>query len=135
MSMMQLPPGLAPQDVRHLFVRNHTVQARIGIHDFELTAPQRLIINVDFYVLKAATTSAADAIDDVVDYDFVREEIRALVERQHFNLQETLVDAIAAAVFTKPSVLAVTVSTAKPDVYPDCEAVGVEVTLCRKAVR
>jgi dihydroneopterin aldolase len=31
------------------------------------------------------------------------------------------------AVLEHPSVMAARVSTAKPDVYPDCEAVGVEV--------
>ena len=44
-----------------------------------------------------------------------------------FELQETLCDDIAARLLSHPSVRAVRVSTCKPDVYPDCEAVGVEV--------
>ena len=35
---------------RRLFLRGLTVDAHIGIHDHELKAAQRLIIDVDLYV-------------------------------------------------------------------------------------
>jgi dihydroneopterin aldolase len=49
------------------------------------------------------------------------------VGRGHIHLQETLCDDVAAALLAHPNVRAVAVSTEKPDVYPDCDAVGVEV--------
>ena len=45
----------------------------------------------------------------------------------HIHLQETLCDDVLALMLAHPSVRAARVSTAKPDVYPDCDAVGVEV--------
>ena len=60
------------QHHRRLFLRGLQVQARIGIHDFEQQAPQRLIIDVDLYVSLADTQVSNDQLDEVVDYDFVR---------------------------------------------------------------
>ncbi|RKI32003.1 dihydroneopterin aldolase, partial [Corallococcus sp. AB049A] len=45
----------------------------------------------------------------------------------HIHLQETLCDDLLTRMLAHPLVQAALVSTAKPDVYPDCEAVGVEV--------
>mgnify|MGYP002776439673 CR=1 FL=1 len=41
--------------------------------------------------------------------------------------QETFCDDIVTAMLLHPKVIAARVSTAKPDVYPDCHSVGVEV--------
>lgn len=130
MSLLSIHPRLA--DCRRLFLRNHEVQVRIGVHAFEQLAPQRMLINVDLYVPLAQSTPQADRLDEVVDYDFVRREIAARVAQGHIQLQETLADDIAARLLAHPQVRAVRVSTEKPDVYPDCEAVGVEVFRLRE---
>lgn len=112
---------------RRLFLRRHEVQVRIGVHAFEKEAPQRMWIDVDLYVPLSQTTPARDHIDEVVDYDFVREVVAARIASGHIELQETLCDDIAERLLAHPGVRAVRVQTSKPDVYPDCEAVGVEV--------
>jgi dihydroneopterin aldolase len=118
-------PRLA--DCRRLFLRDFELPVRIGVHDFEQGAPQRMRFNVDLFVPLADTTPQADHIAEVVDYDFVRERIRARVARGHIQLQETLADDILQAMLAHPGVRAACVRTEKPDVYPDCAAVGVEV--------
>jgi dihydroneopterin aldolase len=45
----------------------------------------------------------------------------------HVHLQETLCDDLATALLQHPKVRAVRVSSEKPDAYPDCRSVGVEV--------
>ena len=112
---------------RRLFLRAHAVWLDIGVHDFEKRARQRVVFNVDLYVPLARSTPRADALHEVVDYDFIRERIAALAGRGHVQLQETLADDVLAAMLAHPDVKAARVSTEKPDVYPDCEAVGVEV--------
>ena len=119
---------------RRLFLRGLTVQAQIGIHDFELQAAQRLIIDVDLYVSFAGTTPKDDRIDEVVDYDFVRAVVHGRVAQGHINLQETLCDDILTRLLENTGVMAARVSTRKPDVYPDCEAVGVEVFRAKPGV-
>lgn len=112
---------------RRLFLRNHEVDIGIGVHAFEQGRPQRVRINVDLYVPLACSTPVGDVLDEVVDYDFVREVVRERVGRGHIQLQETLADDLLRSLLAHPQVVAVRVSTEKPDVYPDCEAVGVEV--------
>ena len=115
------------QDCRRVFLRNYEVFINIGVHEFEKKGEQRILINVDLYVPLADTTPTADHLDEVVDYDFIRSTIAQRMARGHIHLQETLCDDILTQVLAHPKVQAARVSTAKPDVYPDCDAVGVEV--------
>ncbi len=112
---------------RRLFLCDHVVQMRIGAHDFEKTGAQRVVINVDLFVPLAHSTPASDQLHEVVDYDFVREAVARRIARGHVELQETLCDDLLAELLSHPGVRAVRVSTEKPDVYPDCAAVGCEV--------
>jgi dihydroneopterin aldolase len=86
-----------------------------------------VLINVDLYVPLAETTPQLDQLDEVVDYDFIRRSIAERVSRGHIHLQETLCDDVADLMLAHPKVRAVRVSTEKPDVYPDCQSVGVEI--------
>ena len=115
------------RDCRRLFIRDLEVQAQIGVHDFEKRSPQRLRVNVELYVPLAHSTPADDELHEVVDYDFVREAVLARVRRGHVQLQETLADELLAAMLQHPLVRAARIRTEKPDVYPDCAAVGIEV--------
>ena len=121
------------QTCRKLFLRGHVLEVHIGIHDFEQGAPQRMRFDVDLYVPYAHSNPARDRIEDIVDYDFIRTIIRQRTVAGHINLQETLCDHIADDLLCHPHVHAVRVATAKLDVYPDCEAVGVEVFRLRNA--
>ena len=114
-------------DCRRLFLRNYEVSINIGVHSFEKTREQRVLINVDLYIPLALSTPKADDLDEVVDYDFIRRSIAGRVARGHIHLQETLCDDVLALMLAHPKVRAARVSTEKPDVYPDCDSVGCEV--------
>ena len=115
------------RDCRRLFLRNYEVMINIGVHDFEKKGEQRVLINVDLYIPLAESTPKDDQLAEVVDYDFMRETIARRMAAGHVHLQETLCDDVVRAMLAHPNVRAVRVSTMKPDVYPDCEGVGVEV--------
>jgi dihydroneopterin aldolase len=99
--------------------------ASIGIHGFEQTVRQKLLVSV---VLLLDPPAGPDAIANVQDYDFVREGVLKLVSGGHFNLQETLCSAILDLCLAQKGVLGVVVQTDKPDVYP-----GVAAVACRMA--
>ena len=124
MTLLALPEL---RDCRRLFLQRPEWPARMGGHDFALRGPPRLLIDVELFVALADSTPRADRLDEVLDYDFIRAVIAEQVAAGHVALQETLVDAIAGRLLAHPKVRAVRVSTEKPDVYPDCAAVGVEV--------
>jgi dihydroneopterin aldolase len=112
---------------RRLFLRDYEVQINIGVHEFEKKGEQRVLINVDLFIPLALSTPKEDHLYEVVDYDFIRSTIAQRMAQGHIHLQETLCDDVARAMLAHPKVRAVRVSTEKPDVYPDCAAVGVEV--------
>lgn len=118
-------PGLS--DCRRLFLRNYEVQINIGVHEFEKKGEQRVLINVDLFIPLELSTPKEDHLVEVVDYDFMRDTIAKRMAQGHIHLQETLCDDVARAMLAHPKVRAVRVSTEKPDVYPDCQSVGVEV--------
>ncbi|MDV3457184.1 dihydroneopterin aldolase [Sphingomonas sp. HF-S4] len=96
----------------------------LGIHEVERAAPQRVVLDV------AMTCHYDDAprdrIEDVVDYDFLREQIRTLAASRHFELQEVLCDHVAALALADPRVTQVRVRSMKLDIYPDAK-IGCEI--------
>ncbi len=112
---------------RRLFLRDHGVMIVIGVHDFEQQRPQRVLINVDLYVPLALSSPTHDKLDEVVDYDFIRQRVADRILQGPIHLQETLCDDLLASMLAHPHVRAARVSTDKPDVYPDCAGVGCEV--------
>ena len=124
-------PALA--NCRRMFLKNYEVLINIGVHEFEKKGEQRVLINVDLFVPLELSTPRADHLQEVVDYDFMRDTIARRMAQGHIHLQETLCDDVARARLAHPKVRAVRVSTAKPDVYPDCDCVGVEVIHIKEA--
>ena len=119
-------------DCRRLFLSNYEIYINIGVHDFEKRGEQRVLINVDLFVPLIENTPTHDSLEEVVDYDFMRQSIVERVSKGHIHLQETLCDDVTKIMLKHPRVRAVRVSTAKPDVYPDCDAVGVEIFLIKE---
>ncbi|HZQ02214.1 MAG TPA: dihydroneopterin aldolase [Reyranella sp.] len=109
---------------RRIFFRDLRLPVSIGIHDFEKKGPQTVVVNVDL-VLAPAEKAHNDRIANVLNYDTVHDGIVALAKSRHFNLQETLVEAILDLCLRQPGVVEARVSTEKPDVYKDCK-VGYE---------
>jgi dihydroneopterin aldolase len=103
------------------------VLLRLGIHPHE-AEPQRVRLDVEL-TITYPQPPAADAIEEVLDYDFVREGILKLAG-QGFALQETLVEAVAALCLSDARVRHVRVRSMKLDVYPDGR-VGCEIVRAR----
>ena len=133
--MQSLLTNPSLMDCRRLFLRDYEVWINIGVHDFEKKGEQRVLINVDLFVPLALSTPTHDTLDEVVDYDFIRRSIGERVARGHIHLQETLADDVLRLMLAHPKVRAARVSTEKPDVYPDCDAVGVEVFAIKPEAR
>ncbi|OSZ67193.1 dihydroneopterin aldolase [Sphingomonas sp. IBVSS1] len=129
--MEPLAPGLVPPQLairtRKIFLEDFDLPVDIGFHDFEVGSPQTLRMNIEVWV-DAAHFPRTDTVNEAWDYDFLRMAVLRLVEGRRFNLQETVAHAIFDLVAARAGVVAVRVSTRKPDVYPDCKAVGVELS-------
>jgi dihydroneopterin aldolase len=110
---------------RRIMLEDFRLPVSIGIHDFERSAPQMVIVNVALE-LSDEMPDPRDRIEDALDYDFIRAGIMAIIKNRHFNLQETLCQEILELVLARGGVRRAKVSTRKPDVYPDCKSIGFE---------
>jgi dihydroneopterin aldolase len=119
-----VPDHLAPK-TRKVVLEDYCLSADIGFHDFEIGTAQRLLVTVEVW-LDEVSFAAADEVGHAWDYDFLRTEIGAMVRGRRFNLQETLVREIYDLVASRRGVAGLRIATRKPDIYPDCAGVGVE---------
>jgi dihydroneopterin aldolase len=102
------------------------IKTDIGFHDFEIGAPQRLLVTVEIW-LEDASAPPKDDPQRAWNYDFLRAEVEEIASSRRFNLQETLAHEIFERLAAFRGVRALRVRTSKPDVYPDAHGVGVEI--------
>ena len=124
-----VPRELAVQSSR-ILLDSLEVQADIGFHDFEIGKPQRLLVTVEIWLEDLAAPRADDPAG-AWDYDLLRNEILRIAGERRYNLQETLVHAIYSRLAAMRGVLGLRVRSAKPDIYADAKAVGVEIASFR----
>jgi dihydroneopterin aldolase len=113
--------------LRHVFVRDLLLDARIGVHQHEKLGPQRIRINIDLAVREADVGEVGDQLENVVCYEEVVSGIRRLVAAGHVNLVETLAEQIAALCLEDRRVRVARVRVEKLDVFEDADSVGVEI--------
>jgi dihydroneopterin aldolase len=122
--------GLVPDHLKvrsaRILLESLEIQTDIGFHEFEVGAPQRLLVTVEIW-LDDTTPPADDDPSRAWDYDFVRREVEEIGSARRYNLQETLAHAIFERIAAFRGVRALRVHTSKPDVYPDARGVGVEI--------
>jgi len=121
-----VPDTLLPR-TRRIVLRDLAVPVDIGFHEFEVGNPQRVFVTVEVW-LDEASFASVDEVAAAWDYDFLRTEILALTAGRRYNLQEILAREIYTLVAARAGVKGLRVATSKPDVYPDCAAVGVELS-------
>jgi dihydroneopterin aldolase len=122
--------GLAPAHLQvrsaRILLEGLEVQADIGFHDFEVGAPQRLLVSAEIW-LEDTSVPPGDDPELAWNYDFLRREVEEIAVARRYNLQETLAHAVFERIAEFRGVKAVRVRTSKPDVYPDAHGVGVEI--------
>jgi dihydroneopterin aldolase len=122
--------GLIPDNLKvrssRILLEKLEVQTDIGFHEFEIGAPQRILVTVEAWLDDPHPPSGDDPAR-AWNYDFLRTEIEELASARRYNLQETLAHAIFDRVAAMRGVRALRVRLSKPDVYPDAAGVGVEI--------
>jgi 7,8-dihydroneopterin aldolase/epimerase/oxygenase len=127
------PIASAARALRHVFIRDLTLLASIGVHPHEHATPQRIRINIDLGVeddgARAFSRAAVgrDELSRVVDYEVVTGLVRGVVASGHVMLVETLAERIAEACLSDPKIQLTRVRVEKLDVFADAASVGVEI--------
>jgi dihydroneopterin aldolase len=122
--------GLVPADLRvrsaRIVLEALQVKADIGFHEFEIGAPQRLLVTVEIWLEDLAPPPDEDPAA-AWNYDFLRSEVEEIAGARRYNLQETLAHAIFDRIAAFRGITALRVRLSKPDVYPEAHGVGVEI--------
>ena len=117
---------------RRVFVPNLVVACAIGVHAHERGGKQRVRIDVEIDVA-CEERPLGDSIVNVLSYETIVDGIRAIADRGHVNLVETLADRIADLCLADARARRARVRVEKLDIYPDAMGVGAEVERHRRA--
>lgn len=111
-------------------LRNITIDLRVGLHAHEQGSCQRVEVSVETRRYVAVHPRSFD-VSGIMDYDRVRAYVLTWQHREHTALLETLALELVDYCFADPLVDEVHVRIVKPDVFPETEAAGIEVTVTR----
>ena len=109
-----------------IVIRNLTVMMSVGIHAFEKTNLQRVIVNAEITVPYNQAWKKDD-IETVLSYAEVVEQIENIARSQHMNLVETFAERIASMALGYAPVIDVRVRIEKPDIFENIDGIGVEI--------
>lgn len=117
-------PLLKP-DYYYIILDNYRLDVSIGIYESERAKPQPVAVSAA--VAFARRPAYQDRIAEVVDYDFLRREIAALVHDRHINLLESLCFLILD-ICRRYGAKGGIVKADKMNVYPDAVSIGCEMS-------
>jgi dihydroneopterin aldolase len=118
----------AEQGYIRMMVRDFVTEVRVGIHPWERheERPQRVIVNIDMYA-EDPKTAQRPGLSSVVDYDYIRNHLRAWPQKPQVDFIETLLEELVDLCFRDARVKACRVSIVKPDIFNDAAGAGVEI--------
>jgi dihydroneopterin aldolase len=123
----------APAKKMHrTIVRDLVLSSSIGVYDEERLAPQPIRVNLELTVVSPDDPMTED-LGQVVDYAALTGRVRELVGSRHFDLVETLAEALAALCLEESRVISARVRIEKPNAIADAAGVGVELERAREA--
>jgi dihydroneopterin aldolase len=123
----------APAKKMHrTIVRDLVLSSSIGVYDEERLAPQPIRVNLELTVVSPDDPMTED-LGQVVDYAALTGRVRELVGSRHFDLVETLAEALAALCLEESRVTSARVRIEKPNAIADAAGVGVELERVRDA--
>jgi 7,8-dihydroneopterin aldolase/epimerase/oxygenase len=114
-----------------ILLHGMSVEALIGVYDWERTAPRPLTLDFELSVdLTAASRS--DAVEDTVDYAAVATCVEAVCRREQPQLLEALAGRICQALLAEFAALqTLTLTVHKPNILPNVRDVAIRLTRSR----
>lgn len=107
-----------------IFINNLSVEAIIGIYDFERVTPQRVILHLEMSA-DIASAALTEDIDSTLNYKTLSETIIEFLEQSRFQLIETMAERVTELVRNDFGVSWVKLTLHKPDALPGDADVGV----------
>ena len=111
---------------RKILINNLIIHASVGVYEHEKQNKQKIIVNVEL-LLSNDSEPKHDNLVSTQDYSQFRKCLIDIVQSQHFQLLEILVDKIHSTLMKNKYVIGAKVQIFKPNIFSDCE-VGYELS-------
>lgn len=120
------------QEMDTVYVRDLTLDARIGIYEWEKRIRQKIRIDLEM-AWDNRPPAASDDIKDTLNYKTAAKLVMKLVEDEHYELVERLAETIAATLMRELNVPWLKVTVGKPGAVRGSSEVGVSIERGNKA--
>ncbi|PID39562.1 MAG: hypothetical protein CSA65_09410 [Proteobacteria bacterium] len=118
-----------------IFVEGLELPARVGVYRRERGHRQQLSLDLEASFEKVEEAAATERLADTLNYEGLVALARAVIERRHYPLVETLATTIAHSMLEQPGVLQARVRLRKIGCMPDVACAGTEVELKQESSR
>ena len=105
---------------RKILINNLIIEASVGVFEHEKNNKQKIIVNVEL-LLSNDSEPKHDNLESTQDYSQFRKCLIDIIESQHYQLLEVLVEKIHSTLMFNSYVLGARVNISKPDIFYDCE--------------
>lgn len=109
-----------------IFIEGLSVEASIGVYDWEKEIKQKLIFDLELGV-DLSPAGKSDDVNDTVCYATVSAHITELTQKEHIELLEALGEQITSSILAKFAVTSVKLKISKPGAVPTAKAVGIQI--------
>ncbi len=99
----------------------------VGIHDFEKKNKQRVKFNIEI----TTDPNLKPDIKTIVNYESIIDDIKKLTNKKHFELLESLSEAIFDDIFKNKKIKKIKLKIQKLDIMKETQSVGIEVVKTR----
>ncbi|MBF7071927.1 dihydroneopterin aldolase [Glaciecola sp. MH2013] len=107
-------------------IQGLSVQALIGVYDFERHAKQRLLLDVEMQTsLQAAAES--DDVNDTIDYGKVAERLDEIAQSSSYYLLEALAKEMIESILAEFKPYSIRLTVNKPDILKNAENVAISI--------
>ena len=105
---------------RKILINNLIIKASVGVYENEKQNKQKIIVNVEL-LLSNDSEPKFDNLESTQDYSQFRKCLIDIIQSQHFQLLELLVEKIHSTLMVNNFVIGAKVNISKPDIFNDCE--------------
>ena len=104
---------------RKICIIDLIIQASVGVYEHEKQNKQKIVVNLEL-LLSNDSEPKHDYLKATQDYSQFRKCLVDIIQSQHFELLETLVDKIHSTLMKKKYVIGAKIKINKPDIFSDC---------------
>ena len=109
-----------------ILINDLTLDAFIGIHDFEKKKKQKISISLSLDV-NDNISAIEHKIENFVSYEHIVADIKSILKSGHVDLLETLGEKIVDLCFMDERVMTIKLKLEKLEVFKETRSVGIEI--------